>query len=122
MGELKQKKKSKSIDSPSENRKHSFKAKRTVVDSSDDDSDEGQKPLISKSLSKIGLDSSDSDNNRAQNVEGASIHSQSNKKHSSYLETDSEREGSDVKVKIPKSIKTESDHSDTSKDALLKKK
>merc|ERR1712079_286313 len=36
--------------------------------------------------------------------------------------TDSEREGSDVKVKIPKSIKTESDHSDTSKDALLKKK
>merc|ERR1712045_368200 len=102
-----------------------LKKKQSFIDSSsdsDDDSDEGQKPLISKSLSKIGLDSSDSDNNRGQNVEGASIHSQSNKKHSSYLETDSEHEGSDVKVKIPKSIKTESDHSDTSKDALLKKK
>merc|ERR1711874_578310 len=36
---LKKKKKSKSLGSPGENRKRAFKTKRTVVDSSDDDSD-----------------------------------------------------------------------------------
>ena len=120
--DLNEKKKSKSIGSPDENRKHSFKAKRTVVDSSDDDSDEGQKPLISKSLSKIGLDSSDSDNNRGSTMDTGSASSQSNKKNSSYLETDSEQEGSDSKAKIQKAIKTESDHSDSSKPSLVKKK
>ena len=121
--DLNQKKKSKSIGSPGDgnNRKHSFKAKRTVVDSSDDDSYEGQKPLISKSLSKIGLDSSDSDTNRGSTVDTGSASSQSNKKNSSYIETDSEQEGSDSKAKILKSIKTESDQSDGSKPSLMKK-
>ena len=98
----------------------SIKTKRTVVDSSDDDSDEGQKPAASKSSStKIGLDSSDSDNNRGSIVDNAS--SQSNKKHSSYLETDSDH--SDSKGKISKTIKAESDNnSDGSKASLHKKK
>ena len=121
--EVKQKKKSKSVENLSENRKHSsYKAKRTFMDSSDDDSDEGQKPLMSASLSKIGLDTSESDNNRSPVVDAANASSISNKKHPSYLETDSEQEGSDSKIKSSKTVKTESDLSDSNKEAILKTK
>merc|ERR1712024_386222 len=90
------------------------------MDSSDDDSDEGQKPMMSGSLSK--LDSSDSDNNRSPAVDAANASSHSNKKQSSYLETDSEQEAPDSKTKQIKTVKMEFDHSDSNKESISKKK
>ena len=98
------KKKSKSIGSPGENIKRSFKPKRTVVDSSDEDSDEETQKATSKTLSKI--DSSDSDDI----MESPEM----SMKKPTFLESDSERE-------IKTRIKSESDFCDNDQSKLKPK-